>query len=178
MPDNLNQTHLRRSIRLQGYDYSQTGAYYVTLCVQNRECLFGFVENDEMKLNPAGLIVQSVWNGLSEYFQGIDIDASVVMPNHLHGIIVIDGSTEPGQTRRSAPTMALSEVVQRFKTFTTTKYGKGIVEENWSPFPGKLWQRNYYEHIIRNETALNKIREYIFNNPAKWVEDRENPNHL
>ncbi len=182
--------HHRRSIRLQGYDYSQAGAYFVTLCTQNRECLFGDIVNGDMRLNDAGRMVQAVWDEIPAHYPGIDIDAFIVMPNHIHGIIVIVGAApcgrpdsacspngqargNDGQARGPAPTeLSLSDVVHRFKTMTTKRYVDGVKQNGWSPFAGKLWQRNYWEHIIRNEPELNRIREYIHNNPAQWKLDK------
>ena len=101
------------------------------------------------------------------------------MPNHIHGIISIVGANprgrpnnDNGQTHGSAPTLGI--IVQWFKTLTTNYYIKGVKNNNWKPFSGKLWQRNYYEHIIRNDGELNKIREYIKNNPINWENDSEN----
>ncbi len=204
--------HHRRSIRLKGYDYTSAGAYFVTICVQNRECLLGEVIEGRVSLSGAGRMVQSIWDALPQYYPGVDIDAFVVMPNHVHGIIVLTehervldiptGQAQPigqargpsagqargpsagqargpamGQARGPAPTLSLPDVVQRFKSLTTARYRQGVIEENWPPFPGRLWQRNYYEHIIRNEAELNSIREYIFYNPDHWVQDEENPSN-
>jgi putative transposase len=186
MPYDPNKHH-RRSIRLQGYDYSQAGAYFVTMCTQNRELLFVADEVVDM--------IQRWWNKLPEKFPGVETDAFVIMPNHSHGIIVTVGvnpRVDPGQTREygqthgSAPTNpaptndapTLGTIIQWFKTMTTNEYIRGVKELNWPPFPGKLWQRNYYEHIIRNDRELNAIRQYIIDNPAKWAQDRDNPIHI
>jgi len=176
----------RRSIRLKGYDYSREGAYFVTICGQNRKCLFGEIVNGKMVLNDAGRMVESVWNEIPKYYPGIDIDVCQIMPNHIYGIVVIVGAgpcacpdtgqpRNMGQPQGVAPTMSLSDVVHRFKTMTTKRYIDGVKQNGWPTFPGKLWQRNYYEHIIRDENELNRIREYIINNPAQWEFDRENP---
>jgi REP element-mobilizing transposase RayT len=177
------KTHHRRSIRLQGYDYSRPGAYFVTICTQNRECLFGQVVDGTMRLNGTGWMIQTVWDELPQFYPGVDIDAFVVMPNHIHGIIVLIVGAGPcacpdkkrqGQPQGVAPTMSLPDVVHRFKSLTTTRYRQGVTGHGWRPFPGKLWQRNYHEHIIRNEDDLNRIRQYIINNPARWAEDENN----
>jgi REP element-mobilizing transposase RayT len=152
--------HRHRSIRLQGYDYSRSGAYFVTICVQNRKRLFGDIKNGEMRLNDAGKMIQTVWNEIPEYYPGIETDEFVIMPNHFHGITVIAGG------------LSLPNVVHRFKTMTTKRYTDGVKQSDWPPFPGKLWQRNYWEHIIRNESELNHIREYIRSNHAKWELDK------
>ncbi len=182
------KTHHRRSIRLKGYDYSRAGAYFVTICAQDKRCLFGDIVDGEMVLNDAGRMVQIVWDELPKYYPGIGTDTCQIMPNHIHGIIVIVGASPcacpgpsacpgtNGQPRGVAPTLALPDVVHRFKTMTTKRYADGVKKNRWQPFPRKLWQRNYYEHIIRDEDDLNNIREYITENPVKWEFDRENPN--
>jgi len=185
--------HHRRSIRLKNYDYSQAGAYYVTICTEGRECLFGEVVDGKMVLNDGGQMVQAVWSEMPVNYSGVEIDQFIAMPNHIHGIIVllsvgagpcacpVETNTEipkKGQPRGVAPTtkISLPDAVHHFKSFTTTKYRIGVDKYNWHPFPGKFWQRNYYEHIIHNEDELNRIREYIIQNPAQWDEDVENPN--
>ena len=189
------EKHHRRSIRLKGYDYSRAGAYFVTVCVQNRECLFGEIAGRIMRPNGAGQMVGSVWDELPQYYPGVGTDEFVVMPNHIHGIIVLTGagadpcacprsvhrqgtgeSQERGQPQGVAPTaMSLPDVLNRFKSFTTTRYRQGIKHQNWSRFSGRLWQRNYHDHIIRNEAELNRIRQYIAENPARWTEGEDNP---
>lgn len=181
--------HHRRSIRLKGYDYSRVGAYFVTVVTQGRECLFGQVMDGEMRLNDAGRMVQAVWNQLPVFYPGVQTDAFIVMPNHIHGIIVLTGHPVgagpracpdnvpqgTGQPQGVAPTLSFPDVVHRFKTMTTKRYADGVKTMGWQPFVGRLWQRNYYEHIIRNDGSLNHIREYIANNPLGWESDRENP---
>ncbi len=198
--------HHRRSIRLKGYDYTQAGAYYITVVTQGRVCLLGEVADGAMVLNDAGHMIQAVWDQIPSHYQGVQTDAFVVMPNHIHGIVILVGAgpracPDPGVGQRPgadvgqrpgpdvgqhpgpgvgqpqgvAPTMSLADVVHRFKTLTTKRYIDGVKQRGWSPFPGKLWQRNYYEHIIRNETDLNGIRRYIVDNPAGWMQDAENP---
>jgi REP element-mobilizing transposase RayT len=174
--------HRRRSIRLRHYDYAQAGAYFVTVCTQNRECLFGKIVDRTMVLSDAGKMIQMVWNKLPIHYDGVDIDQFIVMPNHVHGILVLVGAgpracpdLKTGRPQGVAPTISLPDVMHRFKSFTTKQYRIGINQSQWSPFPGKLWQRNYYEHIIRGEEDLYKIREYIVNNPAGWDKDEENP---
>lgn len=156
--------HHRRSVRLKNYDYSKNGAYFITICIQNRACLLGEIIDDKMQLNAAGEMIQSVWDEIPQYYTGIEIDAFQIMPNHIHGILCLSEST-----------LSLSDIVHRFKTLTTKKYIDGVKGNNWQPFDGKLWQRNYYEHIIRNEKSLSEIREYIVNNPFSWPKDKMNP---
>jgi len=273
--------HHRRSIRLRGYDYAQPGAYFVTIVVQGRECLFGEVVNGEVMLSDAGRMVERWWTELAHKFPMVTLDAFVVMPNHVHGIIVISPvvsdpvctapvcadhvCTDPvcadpvgadpvgadpvgadlcvrpdnqnnqrvrpdnqndqcirpdnqnnqrvrpdnqnnqyvrpnGQSIRpdgmgantdrgthvGVPLPAcvpiparvpLPEIVQWYKTMTTNEYIRQVRAEGWPPFLGRLWQRNYYEHIIRNDISLEQIRRYIAENPARWQEDAENPFH-
>jgi putative transposase len=186
----------RRSMRLRGYDYSQAGAYFITICTQNRERLFGDIVTvgatprgcPVAVLNDAGRMVQAVWEEIPMNYAGMDIDEFVVMPNHAHGILVVstavDGQSHEirnGQARGPAPTahiapLSLGDIVHRFKTMTTKRYADGVKQSGWQPFEGRLWQRNYWEHIIRDEMELNRIREYIRNNPGRWNEDRMNLN--
>jgi putative transposase len=202
------ERHHRRSIRLKGYDYRQAGAYFVTVCTQDRSFLFGEMVHGEMRLNDAGKMVYDVWNDLPAFYPGVQTDAFIVMPNHIHGIIILVGADprvcpnadprvcpaqpsvgvgpraypgqpqEMGQPQGVARTMGLPDVVHRFKTMTTKRYADGVKRLGWEPFRGRLWQRNYYEHIIRNEESLNRIREYILTNPMRWALDRENPHRV
>jgi putative transposase len=175
------ERHHRRSIRLQGYDYAQAGAYFVTICVHDRACLLGEIVDGEMRMNDAGCMVHGVWDDVPNYYAGVELDAFVVMPNHVHGIVVVVGAgpracPNMGQPQGVAPTLSLPDVVHRFKTLTTRRYVYGVKQHGWPLFPGRVWQRNYYEHIIRNDESLNRVREYIANNPVQWELDRENPN--
>ena len=189
--------HHRRSIRLRGYDYSRNGMYFVTICTQDRLRLFGDIADGEMQLNDAGRMVRATWDEIPAHYSGIETDHFTVMPNHIHGIIKIVGAgpracpsintveatsrgcptqgqahVEEGHPQGGAPTgLSLPDVVHRFKTMTTKKYTDGVKQNGWQPYPAKLWQRNYYEHIIRNEAAYLKIAEYIQTNPQRWEED-------
>ncbi len=191
--------HHRRSIRWVGYDYSEAGAYFVTVCVQDHLCLFGEIANDEMRMNEAGCMVQATWEEMPSHYPGVEIDAFVVMPNHMHGIIrlcpkpvgtgpcacpdhgVQTRSIGGGQPQGVAPTktggslLSLADVVRRFKSLTTKRYAEGVRGQGWPAFHERLWQRNYYEHVIRGEESLNRIRRYIENNPMSWAFDEENP---
>ena len=279
------EIHHRRSIRLKGYDYSQSGAYFVTLCTQNRECLFGDIQNGVIRLNDAGWMVWHWYAALSKKFTDIECDEFVCMPNHVHFIVVNVGAHDVGADRcvcpgsdanirprswsswsehgcnprgehvgsplrhpqitgtpvgadrcvcpvpyhdirpgfRSEPTgcnprgehagsplhhqqtigvgvgadrcvcpgscpdlsgehgcnprgehagSPLHRVVQWFKTMSTNEYIRGVKQNGWPPFSAKLWQRNYWEHVVRNETELDRIRAYIRNNPARWQSDQ------
>ena len=198
------EKHNRRSIRLKGYDYAQCGAYFITICTQDRQCLLGEIQNGEMHLNEIGYMVQNAWNELPAKYTGIDIDESIIMPNHMHGIIILPAPvgagpracpeykqprpnsnarnnadyipTQTGHPQGGAPT--LPDIVHRYKSFTTSEYRTNVVKLNWPPFPGRLWQRNYYERIIRNDSEINRIRLYIINNPLRWDDDENNPANL
>jgi putative transposase len=183
----------RRSIRLQNYDYKRSGAYFVTMVTQNRACLFGDVVNGRLQLNDAGQRIQAIWDQLPQYYPGVETDAFVIMPNHVHGIIALVGVSacadiqSGGQPQGVAPTndprpkhdpahvLSLADIVHRFKTLTTKRYVDGVKQFEWNRFESRLWQRNYFEHVIRNEDSLNRIRAYILDNPARWEFDRENP---
>jgi putative transposase len=179
----------RRSVRLQGYDYAQEGAYFVTLCTHQRECLFGEIENGVMGLNACGEIVVEEWLQTAVVRPYVELDEFVVMPNHFHGILVITqdggtrqvGATGVGTWRRHVPTGqprsfgrpvagSLSTIVGAFKSIVTKRVNK-LRDTPGAP----LWQGRFYDVIIRNNDMLNRIREYIQNNPARWGEDTENP---
>jgi REP element-mobilizing transposase RayT len=180
--------HHRRSIRLTGYDYKQSGAYFVTIVTRNRICLFGDISDGEMVLSDIGRIAEVSWVGLSSRFPVVSLDFFVVMPNHIHGIITVGaqfiapgsdsvqfiapasapnhaGTAQDGAINR-APT--LGEIVRTYKAASTR-----MIRQTANP--GFAWQKNYYEHIIRNEESLNRIRQYILENPSRWTMDRENP---
>jgi putative transposase len=162
----------RKSPRLSDYDYSQGGAYFVTVCIKGRECLLGKVVEGILHLNDAGEIVGKWWVKLASRFHSTQVDSFyVVMPNHFHGIII--KSDEPLEGGHLGP--PLQKMVQWFKTMSTNEYIHGIKEYGWPPFKGNLWQRSFYEHVIRNAESLNRIREYIATNPQRWDLDRENP---
>ncbi|MCK5783987.1 MAG: hypothetical protein KAH06_06035 [Desulfobacterales bacterium] len=191
--------HQRHSIRLRGYDYSTAGFYFVTACVQNCECLLGEIVEGRVVLNDAGRMVENIWMELPQRFLNMISDIFVVMPNHFHGILILDdhpdgiinrrgescdrpiNHDEPGDHKdRPYGTLdgSVGRIVQAFKSLSTNAYIQGVNNDGWSPFPGKLWQRNYYERIIRDEEELLQVRKYIRDNPVKWVIDDENPaNH-
>jgi putative transposase len=172
--------HHRHSTRLKGYDYSQAGAYFVTLCMQNHECLFGSISDGKMILNDAGKMVEKWYHELTNKFSDIQCNEYMVMPNHFHCIIIIVGadlcvrpdSLDKKSEHKGSP---LQRIVQWFKTMTTNEYLRNIKQNGWEPFICKLWQRNYYEHIIRDEDSLHEISKYIINNPMNWETDKENP---
>lgn len=162
MPYNPEQHH-RRSIRLKGFDYSQSAIYFITICIQDRKCLLGSIEDNRMLLSDPGNLVSEQWIELPLRFPSVVIDEFVVMPNHFHGIICTTDST------LSKP--SLSEIVGSFKSIVTHKYIDGVNNKNWVPFNQRLWQRNYYERIVRNDLELQNIQQYIQNNPTNWQTD-------
>ncbi|MBS9395324.1 MAG: hypothetical protein HEQ29_20095 [Dolichospermum sp. LBC05a] len=265
MPYNSN-IHHRRSIRLKRYDYTQQGAYFVTICTHQRNCLFGEIVDGEIKLNTNGEIARGSWLSIPRYFKNVELDEFVIMPNHLHGIIIIESSEVAGEALANQDfsqsfsevagealanqdfSQSFSEVAgealanQDFSQFFSEVAGEALANQDFSQFFSEvagealanqdfsqqqnlssqcfaptvytgetvkingtkpqslaaitqnyksvstrqinrmnkakgnvIWQRNYYEHIIHNEEALNNIREYIVNNPINWVKDQENP---
>jgi len=150
----------RKNIRLKNYDYGQDGLYFVTICINNKEHLLGKVFDNSHFVNDAGLMVKSIWNNLSKYYKGVQTHHFIVMPNHVHGIVELDNAD-----------IDLSELMQRFKTFTTYQYIDGVHNNKWKPFSKKLWQRNYHEHVIRSNVSFDKLQGYILNNPMQWRDD-------
>jgi putative transposase len=199
--------HHRRSIRLKGYDYTRAGAYFITICTQDRACLFGDIAGGEMRLNGMGRIVDDTWRWLGKQYDYVEIAEYVVMPNHLHGIIVMGDNGDDGDGvdgcpgrggSRTAPTGAtpktapapetathptdnsetglpkrrktVGRLIGAFKTVSTKQIN--IMRET----PGaQIWQRDFYEHIIRNDDEYRRIAAYIINNPGKWDLDKINP---
>jgi putative transposase len=175
------EKHHRRSIRLKGYDYRRQGAYFVTICTHDRLCLFGEVVGGEMRLNEYGRIALGCWKEIPLHFPQAELDAFVVMPNHVHGIIVLtvgarhavplqNGISEKTEQFGKPVAGSIPTIIRSFKS-ATTRHINALRGTPGSP----VWQRNYYEHIIRNEESLNRIREYIKTNPLRWAMDSENP---
>ncbi len=172
----------RRSIRLKGYDYSQAGAYFVTLCTYQQHCLFGTVSAGAVQLNDFGRIAQDEWSKSAEIRQELELDAFVVMPNHLHGIVWIinpdEQATQVGahgcaplqHTKLWRPPKSLGSFIAGYKSAATQQINQ-LRHSQGVP----VWQRNYYEHIIHSERALAAIRQYIVQNPLRWELDRYNP---
>lgn len=173
------QKHHRRSIRLKGYDYSQEGAYYVTIVSWRRDFLFGEIVNQEMMLSKRGQIADTCWREIPKHFPHVELGAYVIMPNHMHGIIVINDDRRGAIYR--APTDdaniekfgkpvkgSLPTIIRTYKAAVTRLIGRELNETG-------IWQRNYYEHIIRDETDLQNKTDYIESNPLLWDEDDENP---
>ena len=179
------EIHHRRSIRLKGYDYSQEGLYFLTICTQNREHIFGTIENEEMLLNEYGNITRDYWNDIPTHYNNVELDEYIIMPNHLHGIVRFNipvgvqfiasdnGITSSNQIINQPKqgainrTPTVGNVVRAFKarcTHAINKFNETIGVS--------IWQRNYYEHIIRNEESYHQISEYINYNPMNWKDDK------
>ncbi len=206
------QKHHRRSIRLNGYDYSQEGLYFLTFCTQDRANLFGHIKNGKIILNDAGKMVEYWYYELENKFPNIQCHEMIIMPNHFHCIIEIVGADRcvcpntkqcvcpntkqcvcpntkqcvypntkqcacPNTKRCAKPEVnlhasLLGQLVQWFKTITTNFYIHGVKNNDWKHFNRRLWQRNYWEHIIRSENEYKHITQYIINNPKQWENDQ------
>jgi REP-associated tyrosine transposase len=190
------RVHHRRSIRLRGHDYRNGGAYFVTCCVQGKECLLGSVVETDMVLSECGQLIQRAWAAIPQRFPPVILDAFQVMPNHWHGVLVIPGPglepslaaatgatvihprpaaigavVRPGQApalQNSRP--SLGDVIGAFKSVSTIAVNRLLARAGQ-----RLLQEDYFEHVIRNVDSLTKIRDYIRTNPARWQEDPENP---
>ena len=166
----------RKNIRLKNYDYSQAGYYFVTICTQDRQKLFGEILNSKLILNDRGeMIIKWIYQ-LGNKFPRILIDKYIIMPNHIHCIIIVgaDPCVCPKNNHEEGGHVGppLPEIVQWFKTMTTNEYIKGVKNEIYPPFNKRIWQRNYYDRIIRNKQEYKKIYEYIETNTLKWEDDK------
>ncbi|WP_339731790.1 transposase [uncultured Gimesia sp.] len=182
----MNQPR-RKSIRLKGDDYSQAGFYFITICTQNQLCLFGEIQlNGEMKPNSAGCMIEKWWLELSRKFPTVTLHERIVMPNHFHGILQIDHTSEVNDRAKEftpvkitdqieqlhiSPT-SLASIIGWFKSMTMNEYIRQVKSQGWPPFHQRLWQRNYYEHIIQDEDAWQEISDYIRTNPQRWIDDK------
>jgi putative transposase len=173
----MSNNRSRRSIRLKGYDYSADGAYFITICVGNRECLLGEINDGQMIINEYGSIVRDVWEDLPDRVSDIDLDEYIIMPNHFHAIILINKSPESTEIHKDLDIddikarrkMILPKVVGRFKMLAAKAINQSREIE------GSFWQRNYYERVIRSEEDCQIVRQYIINNPVQWEMDEHHP---
>ena len=173
----MTESYTRRNNRLPGYNYSNNGVYYITICANNRKSIFGEIKNvkcvggglapPRIELSIIGKIINNQWNNIPNQYENIHIDEYVIMPNHFHGIIIRDG-TSPSPTY-------LGRIIGSFKSQCAVDYLKYIRKNNLN-LSARIWQRNYYDHIVRNGKTLHNIRQYIKDNPATWDNDVENPN--
>jgi putative transposase len=169
--------HRRKSIRLQEYDYSQAGAYFVTMVTYRRDCLFGEITDENVSLSEVGKIAEECWRAIPEHFPFVELGAYVIMPNHVHGIIVITDNGRGAAMLRpydnprkiNVKPGSLGAIVRSYKSAVSYRANKELTITG-------VWQRNYYEHIIRNEKEMDNIWRYIEANPVQWEEDEENPN--
>ncbi len=152
--------HRRQSIRLKEYDYATEGAYFITLCCKDKICRFGEIVDSRMNLNECGKVIYNEWMNLPNRFPKVTIDSFQIMPNHLHGVIVLE---DGGNAK-------ISEIIGAFKSISFRKCLDIYKKENLKM--GVLWQRNYFEHIIRNDDSWKLIDEYIFSNTERWAEDK------
>ena len=159
--------HNRRSIRLKGYDYSRRGFYFITICCHEKEKRLGEVIDKKVIMNEFGEIAFAEWLKLSERFPNIILHEFIVMPNHIHGIIEIS-ERQVGAALAAAPT--IGNIIGAYKSLVFNESLK--IYKNQNEGMGKLWQRNYYEHIIRTQESYLKIKEYILSNPEKWENDK------
>jgi len=185
MPDKFKQKYTIQSSRLQGYDYSQNGMYFITICAKDKEHFFGEIENGKMILSDVGKIAEKFWQEIPTHFPFVNLDEFILMPNHIHGIIEIINDVDtrnrrdealprlytgkyPQMSKISPKSGSLSVIIGSFKSITAKTANKQF------PQIGFAWQSRFYDHIVRNEISLNKIREYIHTNPKMWERDRNN----
>ena len=178
--------HKRHSIRLKGYNYSQAGAYFITICTYERVCIFEDVFDGKIQINNAGEIANICWQQISEHFPNVVLDEYVIMPNHVHGIIfIVDNDVnvgvqniEPLQQIENQSKNEFQHIIPRSIGSIIRGYKIGVTK--WfrkNTDMHLVWQRNYFERVIRNEKELNRIRDYIIDNPLKWHEDKNNPSN-
>jgi putative transposase len=144
----------RKSPRLRRYDYATAGAYFVTVCARARACVFGESLDDDIRLNRTGQLVKRCWIDLPIHFPGLALDAFIIMPNHLHGIVWLS---------RAGHAPPLPVVIGSFKSVASRTAGRA------------LWQRSFYDRVIRDEDELRALRKYVVENPLRWALDNENP---
>ncbi len=158
----------RKRLRLKHYDYSTQGLYFLTVCCRNHICYFGSIAKDKMQLNDAGLIIEKWYLKIPEKFTNLAIHDYVIMPNHFHCVLeIMQSQTAVGHAGPSLP-----DVMQWFKTMTTNDYIKNVKTNNWQRFDKRLWQRSYFEHVVRTEQNHQTIVDYIKYNPQKWADDK------
>ncbi|CAN5432059.1 transposase [soil metagenome] len=158
---------MRKSPRLTDYDYAATGSYFITACSKNMERRFGEVIAGELRLNDAGKMVSNVWTANAERYPGVAIDEYIVMPNHFHGIVHIGTDPTIDQLKHS-----LVEIVATFKSLSTGEYSVGVKNGDFPAFDRSLWQRSFYDRVLRDANDIERAREYIWANPARWWQRR------
>jgi putative transposase len=165
--------HHRKSIRMEGYDYSQEGLYFITLCTQNHKCLLGDISDSILTTNNAGKMIEREWLSLPIRFPNIQLHEFIVMPNHFHAILEISTDENHPNTinHTSLKNASIINIIDAFKSITTVKYIHGVKNDGWTRFEEKLWQFSYWDHIIRKIESYQEIANYIITNPSKWSED-------
>ncbi len=152
-------------MRLPGYNYSQAGTYFVTLCTYRKSTIFGFILNGETMLSDLGMIVREEWRHISKFRPNVQLDQFVVMPNHLHGLVIIEDDYDFASSR-TLQAGSLGAIIGQYKIAVTRRAKSSRIN-----YGQNIWQRNYHEHIVRNDKTLNDIRRYIIENPARWQDD-------
>ncbi len=167
----------RKLQRLKDYDYTQNGAYFITICAYNKEHLFGKIIDGQMMLNECGNIIYETYIDLPNHNQNIKSDKFIIMPNHIHGLMIIDNCRERfvtvPQPEGNIKINGISEIIRQLKTFSSRRINEYRRRNGLEPFPtNTFWQKSYHDHIIRDEAEYNKIWEYIDTNPLKWELDK------
>ncbi len=188
--DKFRAKYRTKSMRLDSWDYSLDGAYFITICTKNRECVFGDVKNDEMLLNEIGEIAKTCWEEIPQHFPYVVLDAFVIMPNHVHAVLFIDHDvistpvsveTKDLLSLRGEHNRLLKKLRGTSKTIGSIIRGFKIGVTKWvncNTNVSNIWQTNYYDHIVRNEAELNRIRHYIIDNPLNWEKDKNDLRNL
>jgi putative transposase len=162
---------VRKTQRISSYDYSSTGSYFVTTCIKKRMCVLCAIDDEKTNLTDLGKMIEHWWQRIPTKFGKIVLDEYVIMPNHIHGIITMRSHQGRRTERNEGSCPSLPDIMRWFKTMTTNALFKGVHEGAWDPIEGGLWQRSYYDRIIRNDEELTRMREYIVMNPIKWALD-------
>lgn len=166
-------------MRLKGYDYTSESAYFVTIRTKDKKEIFGQVINEKVFLNEPGKLIESWWKKIEQKYSEAVLDKYIIMPNHFHGIIMLIRDFYVGADPCVRPDKSsLSDIIKWFKTMTTNEYIRNVKDKNWIPFNKQLWQRSFYDRIIRNEKELENIRAYIMNNPIRWEWEKNNPENI
>jgi len=158
-----NKIYRNKTLRLKNYDYSQNGLYFITISTNNKNAYFGEIKEGILISNDAGTMVEKIWLEMFSRFDFIKLHHYIVMPNHFHSIVEITNGEN---------TLHIGRVIGAFKSISTNAYINGVHEYDWVGFEKRLWQKNYYEHIIRSEKSYLYISDYIATNPLKWKEDK------
>lgn len=164
----MDQQWRRNSLRYQGYDYTQIGGVFVTLCTHHRQHLFGIVIDGQMAHSQAGALACDRWRSIPDRFPEVAIDEFVVMPDHVHGILWTGLGSQTAE-RGATP----GDVIRWFKATVHAGYRYGVLQEDWTQYDRHLWHRDYHDHVLRNDADLERIRQYIASNPARWHARRQ-----